>query len=120
MRFFGPLQKKYLLFLGLFISGMLLFALFGSRGLMQIYKLKEERDRIQTSNVRLQEDLAAETQGRSYDLTTVSDLPKDLEVKTVTEHYTRNHSLWSTPLWFMALVGLMLGEWFTRKMIHLA
>jgi len=56
MRFFGPLQKKYLLFLGLFISGMLLFALFGSRGLMQIYKLKEERDRIQASNARLQED----------------------------------------------------------------
>jgi cell division protein FtsB len=56
MRFFGPLQKKYLLLLGLFISGMLLFALFGSRGLMQIYKLKEERDRIQAGNVRLQED----------------------------------------------------------------
>jgi cell division protein FtsB len=56
VRFFGPLQKKYLLFLGLFISGMLLFALFGSRGLVQIYRLKEERDRIQTGNVRLQED----------------------------------------------------------------
>ncbi len=56
MRFFGRLQKKYLFFLGLFISGMLLFALFGSRGLMQIYRLKEEKDRIQASNVRLQED----------------------------------------------------------------
>jgi len=56
VRFFGPLQKKYLLFLGLFISGMLLFALFGSRGLIQIYKLKEERDRIQTNNARLQEE----------------------------------------------------------------
>ncbi len=56
MRFFGPLQKKYLLFLGLFISGMLLFALFGSRGLIQIYKLKEERDRIQAGNARLQEE----------------------------------------------------------------
>jgi len=56
VRFFGPLQKKYLLFLGLFISGMLIFALFGSRGLVQIYKLKEERDRMQTGNVRLQED----------------------------------------------------------------
>ena len=56
MRFFGPIQKKYLLFLGLFISGMLLFAIFGSRGLMQIYRLKEERDRIQTNNARMQEE----------------------------------------------------------------
>jgi cell division protein FtsB len=56
VRFFGPLQKKYLFLLGLFISGMLLFAVFGSRGLVQIYRLKEERDQIQTANLRLQED----------------------------------------------------------------
>ncbi len=70
-------------------------------------------------NVRLQEELAAETQGRSYDLTTVARLPDDLQLQAITEHYTRNHPLWSTPLWFIALVGLMLGEWFSRKMIHL-
>ena len=39
-----------------FISGMLLFAVFGSRGLVQIYKLKDERNRIQLSNARLQEE----------------------------------------------------------------
>lgn len=70
-------------------------------------------------NIRLQEELAAETQGRSYDLTTVARLPDDLQLQAITERYTRNPPLWSTPLWFIALVGLMLGEWFSRKMIHL-
>ena len=56
MRFFGPLQKKYLLSLGLFVTGMLLFSLFGSRGLVQIYQLTEDRDRIQMSNARLEEE----------------------------------------------------------------
>ena len=56
MRFFGSIQKKYLFCLTLFVSGMLLFAIFGSRGLVQIYKLKEERHLIQVKNVRLQEE----------------------------------------------------------------
>ncbi len=70
-------------------------------------------------NVRLQEELARETNGNSYDLTTVSSLPDDLRLESIEESYTRNHPLWSTPLWFIALVGLMLGEWFFRKMINL-
>jgi cell division protein FtsB len=56
MRFFGSIEKKYFLFLAVFISGMLLLALFGSRGLVQIYKLKEERNRTRMSNFRLQEE----------------------------------------------------------------
>ena len=56
MRFFGAIQKKYLLFLAFFISGMLLFAIFGSRGLIQIYRMKEEKNRIQMNNGRLQEE----------------------------------------------------------------
>ena len=56
MRFFGSIQKKYLLFLSVFISGVLIFAIFGSRGLIQIYKLKEEGTRVQISNARLQEE----------------------------------------------------------------
>jgi hypothetical protein len=70
-------------------------------------------------NARLQEDLATETHGKTYDLTTVASLPDDLEVKVAVESYTRNYPLWSTPLWFIALVGLALGEWFFRKMSHL-
>jgi len=56
VRFFGPLEKKYLVFLALLILGVLLFAVFGSRGLMQIYQLQEERDRIQMSNARLEDE----------------------------------------------------------------
>ena len=56
MRFFGPIEKKYLLFLSLLICGVLFFAVFGSRGLMQIYQLREERDRIQMSNARLMDE----------------------------------------------------------------
>ncbi len=56
MRFFGAIQKKYIFFLSLFVSGMLLLAVFGSRGLVQIYRLEEERNRIQMSNARLQEE----------------------------------------------------------------
>ena len=56
MRFFGSIQKKYFIFLAVFITGMFLFAIFGSRGLVQVYKLKGEGNRIQMSNARLQED----------------------------------------------------------------
>jgi len=56
VRFFGPLEKKYLVFLALLIWGVLLFAVFGSRGLMQIHQLREERDRIQMSNARLEDE----------------------------------------------------------------
>jgi hypothetical protein len=47
-------------------------------------------------------------------------LADDLQLEPITESYTRNHPLWSTPLWFIALIGLMLGEWFVRKMNNLA
>ncbi len=70
-------------------------------------------------NLLLQDQLAAETQGKSYDLLTVDQLVDDLQAEPIVEHYTRNYPLWSTPLWFILLIGLMLGEWFWRKMIHL-
>jgi cell division protein FtsB len=56
VRFFGSIQRKYLLSLTVFVSGMLLFALFGSRGLIQVYKLKDDQNRIQLSNTQLRED----------------------------------------------------------------
>jgi cell division protein FtsB len=56
VQFPGVIGKKYLLLLGLSVSGMILFAVFGGRGLMQIYQLKEESNRIQVTNARLQEE----------------------------------------------------------------
>jgi len=56
VQFSGFIRKKYLFWVGLSVAGMILFAVFGGRGIMQIYQLKEERNRIQESNARLQED----------------------------------------------------------------
>ncbi len=70
-------------------------------------------------NVRLQEDLASETRGRSYDLTTVSNLVNDLDLRPVVEVEPRNYPIWPTRLWFGVIVLLMLGEWFFRKLVNL-
>ena len=69
---------------------------------------------------KLQQDLARQTGGRAYDLTTVSSLPEDLKLEPVIQRHTRNKALWSTPLWFAVVVMLMLGEWLSRKMIKLS
>ncbi len=70
-------------------------------------------------NIRLQEDLAAQTNGRSYDLTTVSGLVNDLDLRPTVKVEPRNYPLWSTWLWFIPIVGLMLSEWLVRKLINL-
>ncbi|MDI6753607.1 MAG: septum formation initiator family protein [Thermodesulfobacteriota bacterium] len=56
MRFFGTVRKQYILFLAIFVSAMLFLAIFGGRGLMQIYHLKEEREKIKVANARLREE----------------------------------------------------------------
>lgn len=71
-------------------------------------------------NVGLQQDLARESGGRSYDLTTVSRLVDDIHPEPVKETLTRNQPLWATPFWFALLVTLMLSEWLTRKLIKLS
>jgi cell division protein FtsB len=50
------IHKKYLICLVVFISAMLLFTLFGSRGLMQIFQLKQEREKINITNAKLREE----------------------------------------------------------------
>jgi hypothetical protein len=69
---------------------------------------------------QLQLELAQATGGKSYDLTTVDRLPQDLKLKPTSEQVTQNCALWATPLWFVAVVLLMLGEWIIRKMIRLS
>jgi hypothetical protein len=69
---------------------------------------------------KLQNELAQQTRGKAYDLTTVHQLPDDLHVQPIIERHTRNFALWSTPLWFGVVVMLMLGEWLSRKMIRLS
>lgn len=72
-----------------------------------------------TRNEKLQRELAEATGGRSYDLTTVSRLPAEIQLSPVIERQSRHVSLWTTPGWFIAVIGLLLSEWLIRKLIHL-
>jgi hypothetical protein len=69
---------------------------------------------------KLQAELAQATGGRTYDLTTVHRLPSDLKLEAVMQRQTRNYALWTTPLWFLAGIVLMLGEWLSRKILRMA
>lgn len=72
-----------------------------------------------TRDLRLQNELAAETQGKAYELTNVSSLPSDLKIKSSKLPLTDNHRLWATPLWFIVAMLLMIGEWLSRKMMNM-
>lgn len=69
---------------------------------------------------KLQTQLAEKSGGKTYDLTTVHNLVNDLQAEPRIEKLTRNKALWSTPLWFTLVVGLMLGEWLFRKLLKLS
>jgi hypothetical protein len=84
----------------------------------QVADLSAER-RSGIRNKTLQDAIAQESRGRSYDLADVSKLVNELDLDRRPEVRTHNNALWSTPLWFIAVVGLMLGEWFFRKMVNL-
>jgi len=70
-------------------------------------------------NARLQEDLARATGGRSYTLVDAGNLVDDINVEPTEERITRTQSLWTTPLWFILLMSLLLVEWLIRKLVHL-
>ena len=80
--------------------------------------LSAER-RNATRDLRLQTELAAETSGKTYDLTTVAALPGDIKTQSLVQKQTNNHPLWSTPLWFGVAMLLMLGEWLSRKLMNM-
>lgn len=70
-------------------------------------------------DLRLQEEIARQSGGRSYDLQTVANLARDLKLTPTVERSTRSHPLWNTPLWFGLVVGLMVCEWGVRKWLFL-
>ncbi|UUO05426.1 hypothetical protein M4951_18845 [Blastopirellula sp. J2-11] len=71
-------------------------------------------------NVSLQNDIAQQSGGIAVELQEIDALFDKIELKDVREEVTRNEPLWGTPLWFVLLVGLMLGEWYSRKRANLA
>ena len=46
-------------------------------------------------------------------------LPDDIKVKPTVLDSTNNYPLWSTPLWFIVAIVLMLGEWLSRKLMNM-
>ena len=84
----------------------------------RVVNLSPERQTA-VRNVQLQEQIAAESQGKSYDLETASRIPDEINLKSFHETSTKVLALWSTWLCFGLGVFLMLGEWLTRKLINL-
>lgn len=70
-------------------------------------------------NVALEQTLAAETGGRSYDLSTVAKFLDDFQPTRTRETTVEIRSLWSNWLTFGLLSGLLLVEWAVRKWKHL-
>lgn len=84
----------------------------------QVTDLSVER-RTATRNVALQEAIAAETGGRTGDLTTVQRILTGLDAPRLTETTVEVLPLWSTWLCFGLVVLLMLSEWTIRKFWNL-
>lgn len=70
-------------------------------------------------NVALQQALAAETGGRSYDLTTLDRFSQDFQPSRPREVTIEVFPLWNTWLAFSLVVGLLLVEWALRKGVNL-
>ncbi len=85
----------------------------------EVTPLSAERRRA-VRDEKLQNQIAEKSGGKAYDLTTVHNLINDLRAEPRIEKMTRNQPLWSTPLWFTLVVGLMLGEWLFRKLLRLS
>lgn len=85
----------------------------------RVASLSAERRSAQRDEVT-QQNIARLSGGNTYDLTNVSNLVNDLQLKPQLKVSHQVKPLWATPLWFIAVVGLMLVEWFTRKMLNMA
>ena len=84
-----------------------------------VQSLSAERRSAQR-DADLQRRIALASGGASYELPEVGKLVDDLDLQPRIITNERIKSLWQTPLWFILVVGLMLGEWFTRKMMNMS
>jgi hypothetical protein len=70
-------------------------------------------------NVELQEDLAAATGGKSYDLASAGEVVDDLRLPARPDTRLEVVPLWNTWPVFFVVVGLMLIEWWGRRRVNL-
>ena len=84
----------------------------------RVASLSAERRSAQR-NLELQRQISLASGGNHYELANVNNLVDDLDLppRQVVEQTVK--PLWATPLWFILVIGLMLGEWFTRKMMNM-
>jgi hypothetical protein len=84
----------------------------------QVASVSVERQRA-VRNVALQQAVADATGGKSYDLTTVDQLPDEIRLARKSETTTEIVPLWNTWFYFFAVVLLLWSEWAVRKWINL-
>jgi hypothetical protein len=89
-----------------------------SQVLFRVASVSAER-RSAVRNVALQQALAQDTGGMSYDLTTAHRLVQDVKYRPQPEQSIKVFSLAMTWLCFGTLVALLLGEWMVRKAMNL-
>jgi hypothetical protein len=85
----------------------------------EVTSLSAER-RSAVRNIAVQQNIAASTNGRSYELDTVQAILDDFAPAQLTETTLEIFPLWSTWLCFTLVVALLLIEWFVRKLVNLA
>jgi hypothetical protein len=90
-----------------------------SESRFKVTSLSAER-RSATRNVALEQQLTAETGGKSFDLTTWQKLPDSIELPREKIRNERLIPLANTWLWFGLVVGFLILEWFVRKWVNLA
>ena len=70
-------------------------------------------------NESVEREIAQTSNGRDYTLATVSRLPDDLTLQSKVVLTPSVQPVWNNWLALGVIVGLMLCEWFVRKMINL-
>jgi len=84
----------------------------------QVASVSAER-RAAVRNAALEEELAASTGGKMYDLTTAQRLPDEIRGVAKSESTIDVVPLWDTWPMFTLVAVLMLAEWLLRKLVNL-
>ena len=77
----------------------------------------EKRNAVR--DVALQQALAAQTGGQSYELHELSRMVSDIKLTPIQHAREMRFPLWNTWLVLLLVLTLMLGEWLTRKLVNL-
>lgn len=71
-------------------------------------------------SISLQKNIAAETNGKAYDLTDVDRFTDDFTAPRLRETSVEILPLWSTWLTFIIVIAALMTEWVVRKLVNLA